>query len=239
MSYDYDYYEKQKMVYPSADSLFFGRVIPTIVLGLAVWVFGIIIIGPDLLVNNPSIFFIGIFAYIIMWIATIIIAAKGSNEAAFVLFLGTSAVSGVLTTPLFVWGAMMVGLELGFQIGIISIAAALTGTTVMGFAGYRNRHNQELAASLGSFLFWGVIATIIFEVVAFFIFAANYSFIFFITSIIMIWLMLIYAFYDGQRLRSMLDNGLWMYAVAMFFIDIIILTTRIFYVLIYLIAGDR
>jgi len=131
----------------------------------------------------------------------------------------------------------MVGLELGFQIGIVSIAGALTGVTVMGVVGYQNRHNYELAASLGSFLFWGFLATILFELISMFIFGPVFDIIMFITSIIFIWLTLIYAFFDGMRLKDMLDNGLWMYAAAQFFMDIIIMTTRLFYVLVRIVAA--
>ncbi|MHA2297326.1 MAG: hypothetical protein ACXAEU_14810 [Candidatus Hodarchaeales archaeon] len=241
MTYDYDVYETREMAYPDADTMFFTRVVPGIAIGLAIWLFGILYIGPYIFVNIPGFFFIGLIAYIVLWIATIIVASKAQNNSlAFLLFLGTSALSGVLTTPIFVWGAAMVGsLDLGFQLGAVSVGGALTGVLVMGFAGYRQRHNRELAASLGSFLFWGVLATIGFEFLTFFLFPGQYFMILFFTSIAMIWLTLIYAFYDGMRLRDMLDSGLWMYAVVMFFLDIIILAVRIFIILVTIFASDR
>lgn len=217
--------------------LLWTKVFPVILVGMVVWIIGILVIGPALLVSNIVLFFVCIIAYIIMWIATLVIASSGKNTLAFFMFLGTSALSGVLTTPLFVWGAMTVGLETGFQIGIVSVTGSLTGVAVMGVAGYRNRHNHELAASLGSFLFWGFLATIIFEMISMFIFGPVFDIIMFITSIIMIWMTLIYAFYNGMRLKDMLDNGLWMYASAMFFMNIIVLATRLFYVLVRIVAA--
>ncbi|MHA1450530.1 MAG: hypothetical protein ACTSP4_14065 [Candidatus Hodarchaeales archaeon] len=82
MAYEYEYPSKEVSY---TDMLLFSRVVPTIIIGLAVWLMGILVVGPELIVNNIGLFFVALIAYIVMWIWSInhTIVCLGSDDGWF------------------------------------------------------------------------------------------------------------------------------------------------------------
>ncbi|MCF2140008.1 MAG: Bax inhibitor-1 family protein [Candidatus Lokiarchaeota archaeon] len=216
---------------------FYSKTMPTLFFGAAIWAFSALffsgyITGKAIIPSIGIIIALSI-GYFIIWIVTIILAARQQNEISRLLFFAAAFITGILNSFVLYSGALEVGLSLAKD---LFVAASIIGVFAVGgalFIGYTFRKNFS-HKYIVSFLIFGFIIIIMEWSLSIFISQMSGWFIF-ISILSLIWIMGI-TVYDGATLPLKIAAGYWMVAVIDIFLDFIIVLIRIFIILVRIFA---
>jgi hypothetical protein len=175
-------------------------------------------------------------SYFVLWIVTIFLATSGRNNAAMVLFFITSYLNGLAQAPLILWGASILGsynqsrmiFILAAVLSLIAVSAALT----IGMM-FKNKINEKwMYASFVGLMFVGIT-----EFILFLIFGTSMTWLYW-TSAIMLGIIMITIIYDGAHLKETITQS-WMLATLNIFIDFVIVTVRLFIILLKIYSDSK
>lgn len=229
-SYVYD--EK----YQSLRDIFFSKCIPTLFVGMVLWMFSTLAYGGVLAPLNLNLpILIGAYiGYFIGWIAVLVLASKRENRAAMLVFFATSFVSGIVEAPLIYWASGMLGSTRAA--GELFFVASFMGVLATAGALFAGRYfGKRISGQLMWTALIGILILSITESILMWIFPFNMFILW--TSIIMFGLLFITVLYDGAHLKETVEHS-WMMAVAVIFIDVMVMVIRIFIILVSILA-DR
>lgn len=217
--------------------LFYNKTLPTLFIGMAIWAFSALFFS-GFITGTPILLPLGLLVglsilYFVIWIATMILAARRQNEVAQILFFSASFITGILNSYILLSGALEVGLKLARD---VFAAASIIGVFAVGAAlaiGYTFRRNFS-QKYIYSFLIFGFILILMEWILS--IFIADFSgWIVAISIFGLIWILGI-TLYDGATLPAKIAAGYWMMAVIDIFLDLVITIIRIFIILIRIMA---
>ncbi len=229
-SYVYD--EK----YESLRDIFFSKCIPTLLVGMILWMFSTLSFGGVLAPLNLNVpIIIGSYiGYFIGWIAVLVLASKRENTAAMLVFFATTFISGIIQAPIIMWASSMLGSTRAA--GELFFIASLMGVLATAGALFAGRYfGKRISGQLMWSALIGILILSVTESILMWIYGFNAVILW--TSIIMFGLLFITVLYDGAHLKETVEHS-WMMAVAVIFVDLMVMIVRIFIILVSLLA-DR
>lgn len=221
--------------YQSLRDIFFSRCIPTLFLGMVLWMFSTLSFGGVLapLSLNLPILIGSYIGYFIGWIAVLVLASKRENTAAMLVFFATSFISGIVQAPIILWASSMLGSTRAA--GELFFIASIMGVLATAGALFAGRHfGKRISGQLMRTALIGMLILIVAESILMWIYGFNTIILW--TSIIMFGLLFITILYDGAHLKEMVEHS-WMMAVAVVFIDVMVMIIRIFIILVSLLSN--
>jgi hypothetical protein len=221
--------------YQSLRDIFFSKCIPTLFIGMVLWMFSTLSFGgvlAPLRLDLPIL--IGSYiGYFIGWIAVLVLASKRENTAAMLVFFATSFISGIVQAPIILWASSMLGSTRAA--GELFFIASLMGVLATAGALFAGRYfGKRISGQLMWTALIGILILSITESILMWIYGFNTIILW--TSIIMFGLLFITILYDGAHLKEMVEHS-WMMAVAVVFIDVMVMIIRIFIILVSLLSN--
>ena len=231
-SYVYD--EK----YESLRDIFFSKCIPTLLIGMVLWMFSTLtfggVINGDIFILDLPLLIGSYIGYFIGWIAVLVLASKRENNVVRLVFFATTFISGIVEAPIIMWASGMLG-STRFA-GQVFFVASFMGVLATAGALFAGRYfGKRISGQLWRTALLGMLLLMVAESILMWIF--NFNMVILWTSIIMFGLLFITVLYDGAHLKETIEYS-WMMAVAVIFIDVMVMIVRIFIILVSILA-DR
>lgn len=212
------------------------KCLPVLAIGIVIWLASTLSINSLILMYQTWSYILVYVSYFILWFVTIYLASSGRNKPAMVLFFITSYLNGLAQAPLILWGASILGsyaesrmvFILAAVLSLIAVSAALT----MGMM-FKDKINEKwMYAAFVGLIFVGIT-----EFVLFLIFGTSMTWLFW-TSALMLGIIMITIVYDGAHLKETITQS-WMLATLNIFIDFVIVTVRLFIILLKIFSDSR
>ena len=174
-----------------------------------------------------------IIFYLGMTIAAYIVSYKKSNNVGLFLFYGSCLASGLLQAPVIQFAIMLIGFQdtlVLFSIAVLSATMALLATWFLV------RYTDKFFKPGEGFKGFGMWIFTLFAMgmMIWVTFSLFYSFTLYLllSSLVSIFIVGIYTYYDIRAIRSRVSTGRWVYATIHLAIDYFILIVRIFLLLV-------
>jgi hypothetical protein len=218
---------------------FHNKALPTLFAGSLLWMtstlfFSGTITGKPFIPNTGTLIllFIGYFG---LAIATMIKAARRENETSRVLFMVLSLILGMISGLTVEWGVLVLGsveLARGLFVGSTFVAATAIGAAA--FIG--KRYKDQIKGN------WIVIFTIFgftlfFQQIILILLFGFSTALLLITIFELMWIFGI-TIYDCATMHENIKAGFWMLSVINIFLDLVIITLRVFILLVYMFADN-
>lgn len=221
----------------SVNDVYYFRVLPVLAGGMALWLISTLSIT-SISVSLSLGGYIGAFiGYMVLWIISTVLAMKHKNWYSAIVFLIASYVNGIVQAPIVVWASSYLG---SFEDAkfIFLMASSLSVVAVAGGLAIGALFKDRIKSKWYFVAIMGVMIVGSAEwIISFFVPASYGSWIYW-TSAIYLAFFMVTVIYDGTRLESDVQYA-WMLAVLKIFIDFVILTVRIFILIVSALADSR
>mgnify|MGYP006282350217 CR=1 FL=1 len=175
--------------------------------------------------------------YFVLWLITSVLAFKRKNLYAAITFLVASYVNGIVQAPIIVWASSLLGsfeqakflFILAASLGVVAVAGGL----FVGVLLKDRIKSQWYFAAIG-----GIVIVGITEVMLSIFLPGGFGSWIYWTSALYLGFFMITVIYDGTRLQDDVRYA-WMLAVIKIFIDFVVVTVRIFILLVSILADSR
>ena len=201
---------------------FWNKAKPTVLLGMGIWFFSTLIYGGYFILTNNAFrdawLFPLITLYAFLWISVALLSYTGRNSSAFVLYLICGWIAGLLQYKVSQILNELYGIHIAIQIFfILSLTSVLITCIILVLGMYYKERMREkwyyLITFVGSFIF-------IFNIALMFLFGFNLINMVF-SIVIILWISFVKV-YDGLRLSRDVEEGYWMKAVFIVFLNLAI-----------------
>jgi predicted MFS family arabinose efflux permease len=174
---------------------------------------------------------------IVLIFPMVILSYFHRNGFAFLLFLVWSWMLGFLERGILIWAASSeIEIELLRQIFIMVTLAASISVALTAFIGYYLADRYDFNILLGAVLAFG-LALLILEPILIWTFGFNETIVW--TSLLVIGWIVAGTLYDGAKIREDLSEDTWMISVMNLFLDIVVLTIRLFIIIVKIFADSK
>jgi len=204
------------------------KVLPAISVGIIVWLVTFLV-GYKLPIPYVPL----VVAYFALWIITFVLANARMPTLAFLTYILSCIITGILTSPLIEWmlGLPRITLVVARNIIIISLLSASIGVSLGAYFGWLKRDYVLSHTEILLFTIALCFCIIFVEIIVVILLGKEWVFLW--TSVGVIIAMLIFSIIDGAELREIVeyDPELWMVAVIDFFLDFVNIVIRLIYIL--------
>ncbi|MHA1339650.1 MAG: hypothetical protein ACTSRZ_05870 [Promethearchaeota archaeon] len=217
--------------------IYYFRALPILGVGMLIWIFSTLSIDSILIAFTTTGYILSYIGYFVLWVLTYIFALKRMNTASALTFFAASYVNGIVQSPIIAYATSVLGSysqarSLFLLAAILGIIAVSTGITIGSIFKHAIKEKLLIISIIG------IVIVGITEMILYFTMASSFGTWILWTSAIYLMLFIVVVIYDGAILKEIVLQS-YMLGVLNLFLDFVIITIRIFIILVSLLASDN